>query len=148
MLDAALVVIKVAGACSGFAPLVLATDVIGRAVLALSSPAVTRISSVCPLLAVTVLLLIDVRLAALAPLAVAATAALALANAISPEDWPVAVACNVAPIKSWEKMYQPVSNSPFSSATTSHGANEAGSADNSNTIMFTVSPGWNPVPWK
>src|SRR5437762_3395330 len=147
MFDALLVVISVAGACSGFAPLVLATDAIGCAAPLLSDSAVTRIRSVCPLLAVTVLLVIDVGPAALAPLAVAATAALALANAVSPEDWPVAVACNVAPLNCREKMYQPVSNSPFSSATTSHGLNEAGSArDRSTTIMLTVSPGWNPLP--
>ena len=42
-------------ACSGFAPLVLATDAV-RPVPPLGSSAVTRISSVCPLLAVTVLL--------------------------------------------------------------------------------------------
>ena len=47
-----------------------------------------------------------------------------VAEAVSWEDSPVAVARNVAPINSSEKMYQLVSNSPFSSATTSHGSND------------------------
>src|SRR5438132_7642778 len=38
-----------------------------------------------------------------------------------------------------EEMYQLVSNSPFLSATTSHGSNELASADSSTTIMLTVS---------
>src|ERR1043166_3765597 len=116
MFDALLVAIRVAGACSGLAPLVLATDVIGCRAPLLSDSAVTKISSVCPLLAATVLLVIDVGLSASAPRALAATEALALANAVRPEDWPVAVACNAAPLNSGEKMYQPVSNSPFASA--------------------------------
>jgi hypothetical protein len=60
-LDAALVVIRVAGACSGFAPAVLAT-VTGRAALELLSSTVTRISRVWPALAVTLLLSIVVKL--------------------------------------------------------------------------------------
>ena len=47
-----------------------------------------------------------------------------VADAVSWEVWPVAVARNVAPLNSSEKMYQLVSNSPFSSATTSHGSND------------------------
>ena len=53
LLDAALVVIGVAGASSGGFTPVLVTDVIGRGVLELSSSAVTRMSSVCPAVAVT-----------------------------------------------------------------------------------------------
>lgn len=72
----ALVVIAIAvPACSGFPPVVLVTDAV-RATLALSSSAVTRISSVCPLVAVTVLLSIVVRVALLTPLDAAANAAL------------------------------------------------------------------------
>ena len=47
-----------------------------------------------------------------------------------------------------EKIYQLVWISPFSSATTSHGSNDSWVGSNSTTIMSTVSPGWNPVPWK
>src|ERR1044072_9614214 len=148
MFDALLVSIMVAGACSGFTPLVLATSATGGAAPLPSDSALTRIRSVCPLLAVAVLLVIDVGPPALAPLAVA-TEALALANAMRPEDWTVAVVCNAAPLNCAEKMYQPVSNSPFASDTTSHGWKETGSArDSSTTIMLTVSPGWKPVPWK
>jgi hypothetical protein len=69
-----------------------------------------------------------------------------VAEAVSWEVSPVAVACNVAPIKSVEKMYQLVLISPFSSATTCHGSNDCWVGSNSTTIMSTVSPGWNPVP--
>ena len=56
LLDPALVVIKVAEPPdSGFAPLVLATVAV-RALPLLSSSAVTRMSSVCPAVAVTVVL--------------------------------------------------------------------------------------------
>jgi hypothetical protein len=45
-----------------------------------------------------------------------------VAEAVRPEDWPVAVTCIVAPISSSEKTYQLVSILPFASATTSHGS--------------------------
>src|SRR5690349_6805259 len=51
-------------------------------------------------------------------------ASVKMADAVSWEVSPVAVARNVAPLNSWEKMYQLVSNSPFSSATTAHGSND------------------------
>ena len=69
-------------------------------------------------------------------------------DAVSWEDSPVAVARNVAPLNSWEKMYQLVSNSPFASATTCHGSNDCWTGSVSTTSMSTVSPGWNPLPWK
>ena len=47
-----------------------------------------------------------------------------VADAVSWEDWPVAVARNVAPINSREKTYQLVWKLPFASATTSHGWND------------------------
>jgi len=71
-LAAALVVIRVAGASRA----VPATEISGRVVPLLSSSAVMRMSTVCPLVAVTVLLTIDVRLVALAPLDAAASSAL------------------------------------------------------------------------
>ena len=77
LLDAALVVIRVAEPPdSGFAPLVLATDAIDRAVPLLSSSAVTRMSSVCPAVAVTVVLSSEFKFPALAPKAPAANVAL------------------------------------------------------------------------
>src|SRR5882724_6265692 len=69
-------------------------------------------------------------------------------DAVSCEVSPVAVARNVAPLNSWEKMYQLVSNSPFWSATTVHGWNDCWMGSVSTTIMSTVSPGWKPLPWK
>src|SRR5262249_5997791 len=60
-----------------------------------------------------------------------ATESVNVAAAVSPDDWPVAVACNVAPMKSVEKMYQLVSNSPLASATTSHGSNDCWVGSNS-----------------
>ena len=71
-----------------------------------------------------------------------------VAEAVSWEDSPVAVAWNVAPLNSEEKTYQLVSNSPFSSATTCHGSNDCWMGSVSTTIMSTVSPGSNPLPWK
>jgi hypothetical protein len=71
-----------------------------------------------------------------------------VADAVSWEDWPVAVAWNVAPRKSSEKMYQLVWKLPFSSATTSHGSNDCWMGSVSTTIMLTVSPGSNPLPVK
>ena len=50
------------------------------------------------------------------------TASVNVAEAVRFEDWPVAVACIVAPISSSEKIYQLVSKLPFASATTSHGS--------------------------
>ena len=47
-----------------------------------------------------------------------------VAEAVSCEVSPVAVAWMVAPISSGEKMYQLVLILPFSSATTSHGSND------------------------
>ena len=87
------------------------------------------------------------------PLGVAASTAVTsrgerIAEALSWEDSPVAVTCNVVPRNCSEEMYQLVSNSPFLSATTFHGWNELGAADTSTTIKLTVSPGWKPVPWK
>jgi fermentation-respiration switch protein FrsA (DUF1100 family) len=62
--------------CSGFPPVVLATEAV-RAVFPLSFSAVTRISSVCPLLAVTGLLTaVVVPPPAALPLDAAASAAL------------------------------------------------------------------------
>src|SRR5436309_6516257 len=61
-----------------------------------------------------------------------------LADAVSWEVSPVAVAMNEAPLNSREKRYQLVSNSPFSSATTSHGSKDWGSGSVSTTIMLTV----------
>src|SRR5262245_3749737 len=69
-------------------------------------------------------------------------------EAMSWEVWPVAVAWKVAPINSSEKMYQLVSNSPFESATACHGSNDCWMGSVSTTIMSTVSPGSNPLPWK
>src|SRR5438477_12567124 len=74
------------------------------------------------------------------------TLSVKMADAVSWDDWPVAVACIVAPIKSSEEIYQLVWKLPFASATTSHGSNEAGTGDNSTTIMLTVSPAVKPVP--
>ena len=74
------------------------------------------------------------------------TASVNVAEAVRLEDWPVAVTCIVAPMRSSVKIYQLVSILPFASATTSHGSNAAGSGANSDTIMLTVSPGENPVP--
>lgn len=76
LLDAALVVIRAAEPPdSGFAPLVLATDA-DRVAPLLSSSAVTRMSSVCPAVAVTGLLVSDVKFPALLPKAAAANLAL------------------------------------------------------------------------
>jgi len=76
-LVAALVaIVAIVPACSGFAPLVFATDAV-RPVPPLSSSAVTRISSVCPLVAVTVLLTtVVIPPPAALPLDAAASAAL------------------------------------------------------------------------
>ncbi|PYI62287.1 MAG: hypothetical protein DMF07_13960 [Verrucomicrobia bacterium] len=72
-----------------------------------------------------------------------------VADAVSWEDWPVAVAWKRGAKKILgEERYQLVSNSPFSSATTVHGSNDCWTGSVSTTIMLTVSPGWNPVPWK
>src|SRR5437879_1967302 len=78
----------------------------------------------------------------------APAASVNVADAVSWEVSPVAVARNVAPLKSWEKTYQLVSNSPFASASTVHGSNDCWTGSVSATIMSTVSPGWKPVPWK
>jgi hypothetical protein len=76
LFDAALVVIGIAEPPdSGFAPLVLATDA-DRVAPLLSSSAVTRMSSVCPAVAVTELLTTEFKLPALAPKAPAANVAL------------------------------------------------------------------------
>jgi len=77
LLDAALVVIRVAEPPdSGFAPLVLATVAV-RALPLLSSSAVTRMSSVCPAVAVTGLLVTEFKFPLLlAPKAPAANVAL------------------------------------------------------------------------
>src|SRR5437773_9897301 len=69
-------------------------------------------------------------------------------EAVSWEVSPVAVARNVAPSKSEEKMYQLVVKLPFSSATTVHGSKDCWMGSVSTTIISTVSPGWNPLPWK
>jgi hypothetical protein len=71
-----------------------------------------------------------------------------VAEALSWEDSPVAVAWNVAPIKSEEKTYQLVWKLPFASATTVQGWKDCWLGFVSTTIMSTVSPGWNPVPVK
>jgi hypothetical protein len=77
LLDAALVVIRVAELPdSGFPPLVLATVAVRAWPVPLSASAVTRMSSVCPAVAVTVLLVTDVKFPLLAPLDAAANAAL------------------------------------------------------------------------
>ena len=60
----------------------------------------------------------------------------------------MAVARNVAPLKSGEKTYQLVSNSPFPSATACHGSNDCWTGSVSATSMSTISFGWNPLPWK
>src|SRR6266571_8621411 len=60
-------------------------------------------------------------------------------DAVSWEVSPVAVAWNVAPLNSEEKMYQLVSNSPFASATTVHGSKDCWMGSVSTTIMSTVS---------
>ena len=71
-----------------------------------------------------------------------------MAEALSWEVSPVAVAWNEAPSKSVEKMYQLVAKLPFSSATTCHGWNDCWMGFVSTTIMSTVSPGRKPVPVK
>src|SRR5437016_10375130 len=71
-------------------------------------------------------------------------AACGVTPALSWEKSPVAVAWNLAPIKSEEKTYQLVWKLPFASATTSHGWNDCWLGFVSTTIMFTVSPGWKP----
>ena len=53
---------------------------------------------------------------------------------------------NLAPIKSEEKTLPAGLKLPFASATTSHGWNDCWLGFVSTTIMFTVSPGWKPVP--
>jgi hypothetical protein len=75
-------------------------------------------------------------------------AACGVTTALSWEESPVAVAWNLAPIKSEEKTYQVVWKLPFASATTSHDWNDCWLGFVSTTIMFTVSPGWKPVPLK
>ena len=75
LFDAALVVIRVAEPPdSGFAPLVLATVAVRVAPL-LSSSAVTRMSSVCPAVAVMALLTSDDKFPALLPMLAAANVA-------------------------------------------------------------------------
>jgi hypothetical protein len=75
-------------------------------------------------------------------------AAIGVTTALSWEESPVAVAWNLAPIKSEEKTYQLVSKLPFTSAITSHGLNDCWLGFVSTIVMFTVSPGWKPVPLK
>src|SRR5437016_7066913 len=67
-------------------------------------------------------------------------------EAVSWEDSPVAVAWNVAPRNSSEKMYQLVWKLPFSSAFTSHGSNDCCLGSVSTTLICTVSPSWKPAP--
>jgi len=73
-------------------------------------------------------------------------AACGVTTARSWEDSPVAVAWNVAPLKSEERMYQLVWKLQFASATTVQGWKDCWLGFVSTTIMSTVSPGWKPVP--
>jgi hypothetical protein len=78
----------------------------------------------------------------------AMAASVNVAEALSWEDSPVAVAWKVAPIKSEEKMYQLVRNLPCASATTVHGWKDCWLGFVSTTAVSTVSPGRKPLPVK